>query len=101
MRCAIISLGNQPAMMARSQLRHISEEVEEQPKTLRRFARSKMPKAPEGSIFVGAGDSYAAALAGFHASKGGCFGMDPYVVATVPEITKGREVFFISVSGKT
>src|SRR5712692_6512233 len=100
MRRVIKSPVTQP-MMVGSQLRHISEEVERQPKALNRFARSKMPKAPEGSIFVGAGDSYAAALAGFYASKGGCMGLDPYTVATDPEITKGREVFFISVSGRT
>ncbi len=101
MRCVIKSPGTQPAMMARSQLLRISEEVEGQPKALERFASSKTPRAPKGSIFVGAGDSYAAALAGFYASKGGCIGLDPYTVATVPEITKGREVFFISVSGRT
>ncbi len=87
--------------MARGELRRIRREVEGQPEALKQFSRSKMPKAPEGSIFVGAGDSYAAALAGFHASKGGCIGIDPYTVATVPEITKGRDVFFISVSGRT
>jgi len=77
------------------------DEVEEQPRALERFARSKVPKAPEGSIFVGAGDSYAAALAGFYASKGSCMAFDPYTLASVPEIAKGREVFFISVSGRT
>jgi len=87
--------------MARSQLRRILEEVNEQPKALARFAKSKMPKAPEGSIFVGAGDSYAAALAGFYASKGGCLAFDPYTIASVPEIAEGREVFFISISGST
>ncbi len=87
--------------MARGELRRIRREVEGQPEALKHFSRSKMPKASEGSIFVGAGDSYAAALAGFYASKGGCIGIDPYTVATVPEITKGRDVFFISVSGRT
>ncbi|HEV2226712.1 MAG TPA: SIS domain-containing protein [Nitrososphaerales archaeon] len=61
----------------------------------------KVAKAPEGSIFVGAGDSYAAALAGFYSSMGDCMGVDPYTIATVPQITRGREVFFISVSGRT
>lgn len=90
-----------PGVMARGQLQRILNEVKEQPKALDRFARSRVPKAPEGSIFVGAGDSYAAALAGFYASKGSCMAFDPYTLASVPEITKGREVFFISVSGRT
>ena len=88
-------------MMVRGRLRRIWYEARDQPQALERFVRSKVPKAPESSVFVGAGDSYAAALAGFYASKGSCMGIDPYTVATVPEITKGREVFFISVSGRT
>ncbi|HEY6282660.1 MAG TPA: SIS domain-containing protein [Nitrososphaerales archaeon] len=87
--------------MARSELRRIREEVEGQPKALERFARSEMPKASKGSIFVGAGDSYAAALAGVLASNGACMGFDPYTIAAVPEMARGREVFFISVSGRT
>jgi fructoselysine-6-P-deglycase FrlB-like protein len=87
--------------MARGELRRIRREVEGQPEALKQFSRSKMPKASEGSIFVGAGDSYAAALAGFYASKGVCAGVDPYTVASAPEIAEGREVFFISVSGRT
>ncbi|MDA4125595.1 MAG: hypothetical protein OK452_00115 [Thaumarchaeota archaeon] len=87
--------------MTRGQLRRILNELNGQPEALERFARSKVPKAPRGSIFVGAGDSYAAALAGFYASKGSCTAIDPYALASVPEIAKGREVFFISVSGRT
>ena len=87
--------------MAPSQLPGMLNEMKRHPQVLERFARSKIPKAPVGSIFVGAGDSYAAALAGFYASKGGCMAFDPYTVASVPEIAKGREVFFISVSGRT
>lgn len=95
------TLGTKLGLMPRVELRRIRDEVKEQRHALGRFARSKVPKAPEGSIFVGAGDSYAAALAGFYASKGDCMGVDPYTVASVPEIAKGREVFFISVSGRT
>lgn len=87
--------------MALGQLQHILNEVKKQPQVLERWARSKVPMAPDGSIFVGAGDSFAAALAGFYASKGGCIAFDPYTLASHPEIAKGGEVFFISVSGRT
>ncbi len=87
--------------MPAGELQRIRDEVEKQPQALGDFARSKIPKAPEGSVFVGAGDSYAAALAGFYASKGDCMAFDPYTLASVPEIAKDREVFFISVSGRT
>jgi len=60
-----------------------------------------LPKAREGSLFVGAGDSYGAAMAVFYLSGAKQVAVDPYVLASVPEIAAGREVFFISVSGKT
>lgn len=50
---------------------------------------------------MGAGDSYAVALAGFYASRGRCLALDPYSLASVPEIAKGLEVYFISISGRT
>jgi SIS domain len=77
------------------------DEVTRQPELLDRFARFELPKAPGGSIFVGAGDSYAAALAGFYASKGRCIALDPYSLASQPEMAEGLEVFFISISGRT
>jgi hypothetical protein len=76
-------------------------EVEEQPAVLTTFARTGIPKAPKGAIFVGAGDSYAAALAGFYASQGRCIALDPYSLASSPGIARGLEVYFVSVSGKT
>ena len=91
----------QPKAVNQSNLSRIRKEVDGQPEALEQFSRMTMPKASEGSIFVGAGDSFAAALSGFYASKGACAGFDPYTVATAPEVTKGREVFFISVSGRT
>jgi glucosamine 6-phosphate synthetase-like amidotransferase/phosphosugar isomerase protein len=61
----------------------------------------KIRRASRGALFVGAGDSYAAALAGFFASGGRCIALDPYSLATSPEVAAGMEVYFISVSGKT
>jgi fructoselysine-6-P-deglycase FrlB-like protein len=76
-------------------------EVERQPAALSTLARSKVRRAARGSLFVGAGDSYAAAMAGFFASGGRCIAMDPYTLASAPEIAAGLEVYFISVSGRT
>lgn len=82
-------------------LRELADEVNGQPAILERFARSKLPRASSGSIFVGAGDSYAAALAAFYSSRGRCIALDPGTLAGAPEIAEGLEVFFISVSGRT
>ncbi len=82
-------------------LESLAEEVEKQPGILEVFARAKFPKAPAGSIFVGAGDSYAACMAGFYASKGRCLALDPYSLASTPGVAAGVEVYFVSVSGRT
>ncbi len=87
--------------MAGKGIEELADEVERQPEVLQEFSRAGLPKAPAGSIFVGAGDSYAAALAGFYASKGRCIALDPYSLASTPDIARGREVFLISVSGRT
>ena len=87
--------------MALGKIRAISAEVREGQRTLRSFSEKEMPLAPRGSIFVGAGDSYAAALAGFYASGGRCIALDPGTLAGAPEFAEGVEVFFISVSGRT
>ena len=85
----------------RCSVEELVSEVARQPGELARFAGASLPRAPGGSIFVGAGDSYAAALVAFYASKGRCIAMDPYTLASEPEVARGVEVFFISVSGRT
>lgn len=87
--------------MAGDELERASEEVEGEPAALERFVRAELPRASGRAVFVGAGDSYAAALAGFHASKGRHVAVDPYVLASEPDLARGAEVFFISVSGRT
>ena len=79
----------------------LEEEVEGQVDVLEKFGESRFPEAAAGSIFVGAGDSYAAALAAFYASRGRCIALDPYSLARSPETAKGLDVYLISVSGKT
>lgn len=82
-------------------MKDVASEVARQPEQLERYAKLSLPGAPDGSIFVGAGDSYAAALAGFYGSKGRCIALDPYTLASEPDVSSGVEVFFISVSGRT
>jgi fructoselysine-6-P-deglycase FrlB-like protein len=82
-------------------IRDLELEAEREPRELSKFAKVSLPKPPRGSIFVGAGDSYAAALAGFYASGGRCIALDPYALASEPEAADGAEVFFVSVSGTT
>jgi hypothetical protein len=82
-------------------LEDVASEVARQPERLERYAKVTLPKAPDGSIFSGAGDSYAAAIAGFYASRGHCIALDPYTLASEPSVSEGVEVFFISVSGRT
>ena len=87
--------------MVESAILALAAEVEGQPEALNLFARRRLKSARRDAIFVGAGDSYAAALAGFYASKGRCLAVDPYVLASSPEIADGADVYLISVSGRT
>jgi D-arabinose 5-phosphate isomerase GutQ len=82
-------------------LNGLSAEVKRQPEILQEFWRQGFPKARRGSIFVGAGDSFAAAQLGFFASDCRHIALDPYVLASNPRIAEGREVYFVSVSGRT
>jgi fructoselysine-6-P-deglycase FrlB-like protein len=77
------------------------EEVKRQPRILEEFSKTSFPRARRGAILVGAGDSYAAAMSGFFSSGGSCIALDPYHLASFPEISKGVDVFLISVSGRT
>jgi hypothetical protein len=82
-------------------LEELTEEASAQPEVLAAFARSELPKVPKGSIFVGAGDSYAAAVAASYASKGEHLALDPYSLVAFPEAASGRDAVFVSVSGRT
>lgn len=77
-------------------------EVERQPAELGALLSSwRLRKAKEGSIFVGAGDSYAAALCASYLSCLSIQAVDPYVLHESPDIARGKDVYFISVSGRT
>lgn len=82
-------------------LHDFSTDVLKQPELLTKFAQRKLDKLSKGSIFVGAGDSYAAALAGFYFSRGECLALDPYYLSVFPKTASGRKVVFVSASGRT
>ncbi|TLY16432.1 MAG: SIS domain-containing protein [Thaumarchaeota archaeon] len=90
-----------PLQLTGSILTATMREVGEQPSKLRSFLPIPVERATSGSIFVGAGDSYAAALATFYLSGGKYLAFDPYAISTIPSVAAGRDVIFISISGRT
>jgi len=77
------------------------EEFQRQGRSLKEFCRASLPMARAGAVFAGAGDSYAASLAGMYLSDAKVSALDPYTLLYHPKIAKGREVYFVSVSGRT
>src|SRR5438309_7221384 len=61
--------------MSRGPMQMLADEVRGQPEALEEFEKSEFPRAPKGSIFAGAGDSYAASLAAFYSSGGRCLAL--------------------------
>jgi fructoselysine-6-P-deglycase FrlB-like protein len=59
------------------------------------------PADPNDSLFVGAGDSYAAASFAERLANFGPRSFDPYDLIRNPQAAKDKSVFIISVSGKT
>lgn len=82
-------------------LSQIQREVDSQPTRLGPLAQKRLPSIPPGSLLVGAGDSYVAAQCAELLSGFRCIAVDPYLLASDPQLSKGRTVAFISVSGRT
>lgn len=87
--------------MPTSRLEDIAGEIDAQPRSLDGLMRRRTKRARPGSLFVGAGDSYACSLAVQHLSRGRSLALDPYALVASPDFANGREVYFISVSGRT
>ncbi len=84
----------------------MKQEVENQLEDLPKFAsllRQLRPFHTPSSelVFTGSGDSYAAALFAQELSGGESFASDPYELSQKPNLSKGKNVVIISVSGKT
>lgn len=82
-------------------LASIEAEVAGQGSLLAKLNRRRMPELPSGSLFVGAGDSYIAAVAAAILSGYRHLACDPYFLISSPSLAEGRTVVFISVSGRT
>jgi len=76
-------------------------EFEAQAALLRSLSGVALEGAGEGSVFVGAGDSYAAALSASFMSPRRVRAFDPYSLSRSPDWARGSTVYIISVSGAT
>jgi fructoselysine-6-P-deglycase FrlB-like protein len=82
-------------------LDEIQNEVNGQPEPLIACSEKAIRRLPLDSLMVGAGDSYIAAQCAAFLSSFKCRALDPYVLLSDPELSRGRTVAFISVSGRT
>lgn len=82
-------------------LSQLESEVREEPSLLERSKSVSVTPLPSGSILVGAGDSYAAALCASYLSTTNCVVLDPYELIARPRLARERSVVLISVSGRT
>jgi hypothetical protein len=83
-------------------LASVRAEIDDQPEELAKLRSTFAPrKARRGSLFVGAGDSYAASLSVSSLSSLRVLAIDPRALSADPETARGRDVYFISVSGRT
>jgi fructoselysine-6-P-deglycase FrlB-like protein len=79
----------------------MEQAIMDQPALLTGFSKHDTERAPSGSIFVGAGDSYLAASIANRIGSMRYIVLDPYELLSAPEMARGRTVYFVSVSGKT
>lgn len=87
----------------------MGEEIEYQIDDLPRFCEylrglDAPPESERGGgncVFVGAGDSFAAAKAAEYVSGFRARTLDPYDLCLRPEIVKGKHLYVVSVSGRT
>lgn len=82
-------------------LSEVESEVRREPEALAEFSDRHVRGLPEGSIFVGAGDSYIASLLASIISSYRCIAVEPYSLEANPGLAKDRAVVFASVSGRT
>ncbi len=68
---------------------------------LRYLQNPKLLDPVDSCVFVGAGDSYAAALAAQHVSNNQALCLSPMDVVLNPALVGSRTVYFVSVSGST
>ena len=66
-----------------------------------KWQSAMVDRAPSGSLFVGAGDSFSASSVANHLASMKHLVLDPYELVSNPALATGRHVYFVSVSGRT
>ena len=79
----------------------VADQIARQPEALRSFLAVPQARAPPGSLFVGAGDSYAASSITSYFSSMRHAALDPYELTSDPGIATGKTIYFATVSGNT
>lgn len=79
----------------------VEAEVMRQPAALKSLVGRRLATAPAGSVFVGAGDSFAASSIASYLSSMNHIALDPYELVSAPALARGRKVYFVSISGRT
>jgi fructoselysine-6-P-deglycase FrlB-like protein len=79
----------------------VGDQLARQQAILGSFLSEPLPEAPPCSLFVGAGDSYAASNIASYLSSMKCQALDPYELISLRGIAKGRTTYFVTVSGDT
>jgi hypothetical protein len=82
-------------------LSQLEAELKAESSLLSRARRVVTKPLPPGSILVGAGDSYAAALCASYLSKSNSVVLDPYELIASPGNARSRTIVLVSVSGRT
>jgi glucosamine 6-phosphate synthetase-like amidotransferase/phosphosugar isomerase protein len=88
-------------MEEKQPLSALRKEIWNQPGELTKSRQLNVEKATQGSIFVGAGDSLASALVTSYLSAGDALAYDPYSLLASPDAAIGKDVYILSVSGRT
>ncbi len=79
----------------------VGNQLARQPEILDSFLAKTLPVAPLGSLFVGAGDSYASSCIASYLSSMKHRALDPYELISARDIAKGKTTYFVTVSGNT
>ena len=79
----------------------VEGQLARQPAALNSFLADALPEAPPGSLFVGAGDSFAASSTASYLTSMKYIALDSYELISDAGIAKGRTAYFVTVSGNT
>jgi len=79
----------------------VGEWLVRQPAILGSFLSEPLPEAPQGTLLVGAGDSYAASSIASSLSSTKCRTPDSYELISDAGVAMNRTTYFVTVSGNT